>query len=197
MTTHWSRDLPSCLEYTWRIAWVWRPAVSLSSDYHPSTAVSVLLLSPCSSSVSLISTPDQGAAAGAGRGPWQPPGPARAAVPGAAAPEGGGRKLQSENGAGGWGPVLHLLHSLFPEMRAETLLVLGFFRGKHVRGNLCLPCMLHWCLCINCARLEPWACHGLSVWPEAHPVSSWGLSVLSMKYCPPQSWSSVLESPQS
>lgn len=175
MTTHWSRDLPSCLEYTWRIAWVWLPAVSIPSDHHPLTAVSALLLSPCSSSVSLISTPDQGAAAGAGRGPRQPPGPARAALPGAAAPEGGGRKLQSESGAGGWGPIPHLLQPLFPELRAETLAVLGFSEASMWGATCVFARVLHWYLCINCAGLESRACHGLC---DLRPIlSPFGASV--------------------
>ena len=106
MTTLWGRD--SC-----RARFIQEGQLGpdllqlLSYDSHPLTAASVLLLlSPSSLSVSLISTPDQGAAAGAGWSTWQPPGPARAALPRAAAAEGGGWKLQPENGAGGWCPGL-------------------------------------------------------------------------------------------
>lgn len=114
--------------------------------YHPRplTTASVLPMRSPSLSVSLIPTPDQGAAAGAGWGPWQPAGPARAALPGAAATQGRGWQLQPENGPGAWCPVpsLHLLQPPFPEQKAETLEVHGFSEGKNIGGNpsLSAPC---------------------------------------------------------
>lgn len=104
----------------------------------------LLLVAPSSLSVSLIPTPDQGAAAGAGRGPRQPSGVARAALPGAAAPERGGRHLQPEDGPGGWCPVpsLHLLPPLFPELKAETVDVHGSSEGKNVRETQIFPSLV-------------------------------------------------------
>lgn len=134
--------------------------------YHsrPLTTASVLAMcSPSSLSVSLTLPPDQGATAGAGWGPWQPAGPSRAALSGAAVTQGRGWQLQPENGPGAWCPVpsLHLLQPPFPGQKAETLEVHRFSEGKNIWGNPSFCPMQHggcgvFCACHSALAVLAW-----------------------------------------